>query len=43
MARMKAVMAAALVMEREGISQAFGVPRKVESVGRQGDVAECGF
>ena len=26
MARMKAVMAAALVMEREGISQAFGVP-----------------
>ena len=26
MARMKAVMAAVLVMEKEGISQAFGVP-----------------
>ena len=26
MARMRAVMAAVLVMEREGISQAFGVP-----------------
>ena len=26
MARMKAVMAAVLVMEKEGVSQAFGVP-----------------
>ena len=26
MARMKAVMAAVLVMEKEGITQAFGVP-----------------